>query len=224
MGGVEARSRRPRYKEYKRVDDAQAFAQRLGIAVVDYGGRIDIANLANSAFSLTFERNAPLPQAVRVRSFTDEEGDDPVEIAYYLPGLGDAPGEIEINSGHFLWDAPEDVMRRARRGHDFSTDDPRHPIAHELGELAMHQSVGGDRFYPLDEGYLAAENEFQGERLRHVHQTVSGRAIRNHSEFVAEVFAALLLGRDDLQQDGEVMRLYEKYGGSGIRRYDGSSS
>lgn len=222
MSCVEARSRKLRYRQYTRIRDAQAFALRLGIRAVDYGGRLDIANLANQAFFLAFEHGAPLPQSVRVRSFT-EKCDDSDEIAFYQAGLGDAPGEIEINSGHFFWGDPVGVMRQAKEDHDFSTDAPTHPVIHELGELAMHQSVGGDRFYLLDEGYLAAETEFQVEDLEHVFHTVSDRATQNHSEFVAEVFAAMLLGRDDLRQDGAVMRLYEKYGGSGIRQYDGRS-
>jgi hypothetical protein len=219
MSGVEARSRRLRYKVYRRVRDAQLFAQRLGLRDADFGGRLDIANLANHAFFLAYELRAPLPQAVRVRSFTEQEGDDLREIACYHPGLGDAPGEIQINSSHGFWEDPEGMMREAREGHDFSTDDLRHPIAHEPGELARHQSVGGDRFYPWGELYLATEQELQGENMELVYQAVSDRATHNHSEFVAEVFAALLLGREELMQDAELMRLLEKYGGSGVRRY-----
>jgi hypothetical protein len=49
MQSAEARSRSLRYKEYKRIHDAQNFARRLGIGVVDYGGRTAIANLTNHA-------------------------------------------------------------------------------------------------------------------------------------------------------------------------------
>src|SRR5262249_19796999 len=128
MRGVEARSRRPRYKQYTRVRDAQAFARRLGIEAVDYGGRIDLAHPANHALFLAYERAAPIPQAVRVRPF-NEADDDPTEIAYYQAGFGDAPGEIEINSEHSFWEDPARVMQEARSSHDFSTGDPRHPIA-----------------------------------------------------------------------------------------------
>jgi hypothetical protein len=220
MRGGEARTRRPQYKEYKRVRDAQRFTERLGVGAVDYGGRIDIANLANHALFLAHEQGVPMPAAVRARAFTEAEGDDPTEIAYYVAGFGDAVGEIDINSAHPFWDDPVGVMREARDSHDFSTGDPRHPIAHELGELAMHQSVGGDRFFPLGEGYLESEQAFQQEDLRHIFRAVSDRATQNHSEFVAEVFAALLLGRAELRQDLEVMNSYTKYGGDGIRQYE----
>ena len=84
----------------------------------------------------------------------------------------------------------------------------------------MHQSIGGDRFYPLDESYLATEEEFQAEDLDHVFEVISDRATQNHSEFVAEVFAVLLLNGGKVRQDAKLMQLYEKYGGIGIRRYD----
>jgi hypothetical protein len=217
MRSAEARSRRPRFKEYTRVRDAQNFAQKLGVGNADYGNRVDIANLVNHALFLAYEQESPLPHAIRVRPFTEQEGDDTADIACYLPGLGNSPGEIEVNSDHFLWSDPVAHMREARDDHEFSTGDPRHPIAHELGELTTHQSLGGDRFFRQGEEYLAAERQFQGEDLDHIYQAVSDKATENHSEFVAEVFAALLLGRDELREDSEVMRLYEKYGGAGVR-------
>jgi hypothetical protein len=64
MPGAEARSRRPANRTYKRLRDAQNFAQRLGVGQVDYGGRIDIANVANHAFFLAYERGVPMPTAV----------------------------------------------------------------------------------------------------------------------------------------------------------------
>jgi hypothetical protein len=93
MRAVEARSRRPRFKEYNRVRDAQNFAQRLHVGVADYGGRIDIANLANHALFLACEQGFPLPQAMRVRPYTEAD-DKPDEIAFYQPGIGDGRGSI----------------------------------------------------------------------------------------------------------------------------------
>jgi hypothetical protein len=219
MPAVEARSRRPRYKEYKRVWDAQNFACRLGVGAADYGDRVDIGNIVNHALYLAHERGVPMPSAVRLRPFTEED-DYPDEIAYYQAGFGDSPGEIVINSYHPVWNNPAEAMRRARDDHSFSTGDAMHPIAHELGELAMHQAVGGDKFNPLGVEYLAAEQAFRREDLGHIYEAVSDRATTNHSEFVAETFAAILLGRDELRQDRDLMQLYERYGGPEIRRFD----
>jgi hypothetical protein len=61
MRGACARSRRPVFREYKRVRDAQRFAQRLGVENAEYEERIDIANLINHALFLAYERGLPLP-------------------------------------------------------------------------------------------------------------------------------------------------------------------
>jgi hypothetical protein len=222
MPGAEARSRRPAYRTYKRVRDAQNFARKLGVGQVDYGRRIDIANLANHGLFLAWERGVPMPAAVRARAFS-EEGDSPDEIAYYQPALGDSPGEMGLNSGHPAWGDPDRFMREAAEDHEFSTTDPRHFVVHEMGELAMHQSVGSDRFNPLSDEYLRAEEAFQGGdvALRHIYAVLGNRASVNHGEFVAEMFTALVLGRaEELRRDEGLMDLYERYGGEGILQYD----
>jgi hypothetical protein len=83
----------------------------LGVGQGDYRGRIDIANRCNEALFAVCERGVPMPSIIRVRPFT-EEGDDPDEIAYYQPGLGDAPGEIAINAGHPAWQNLAETPRR----------------------------------------------------------------------------------------------------------------
>jgi hypothetical protein len=225
MPGVEARRRRPVYKVYRRLRDAETFARnQLDVAEVDYGGRLDIANLANHALWVAHGRELPMPRAIWVRPFV-EEGDSPDELAYYQPGIGDSPGEITINSGHQAWDDIATTMRLARQENELSTGEPCHPVAHELGELAMHRSIGGERFFPFGEGYLADERTFRalGEtgELDEIADTVSDRAIENHSEFVAETFAALLLGRDELRDNETVMQAFERFGGEGILRWIG---
>jgi hypothetical protein len=220
MPGVEARRRRPKFKEYTRVGDAQNFARdQLGVGQVDYESNLVIANVANHALFAAHARGVPMPRSIRVRPFT-EEGDNENEMAYYDAGLLDAPGEIVLNANHRVWGNLTHIMRRARERNLLSTADPRHPIAHEMGEVAMHQSVGGDRFYPFGEEYLAEERAFRerverGE-LRNVLAIVSRRAEMNHSEFVAEVFAALLLGREDLRANPAVMNAFQVFGGDSI--------
>jgi hypothetical protein len=115
-------------------------------------------------------------------------------------------------------------MRRARETHDLSTDDPRHPIVHEMGELAMHLSVGGDRFDPLHGSNLTDEEAFQllgnTGTMDAIVDAVSDRAGLNHSEFVAEAFTALMLGRTELLRHAGVMNAYTRFGGEPIRQYD----
>jgi hypothetical protein len=222
---AESRSRRPRFKKYKRIHHAQAFARKLGVGEVDYKGRLDIANVCNHGLFLVSENSAPMPSRLIVKGqFTRNELEDPDEIAYYLAGLSSQAGEIIINGEHPAWQDLPTAMRLARANHDLSSDDPRHPIVHELGELAMHLSVGAERFDPLHESYLQDEAEFRrlGEsgELDQIADAVSDRAATNHSEFVAEVFAALMLGRIELLADRAVMDAYTRFGGAAIRRYD----
>jgi hypothetical protein len=222
--GAEARGRKPRYKEYKRVWAAQNFAVRLGVPQVDYGGRIDMANVVNHGLFLAQERGVPMPAAIRVRPFTEEEGDRPDEMAYYAC-IGGAVGEIDINATHPGWQNIGATMRRARARNVFSSDDPRHPILHEMGELAMHQSVGADRFDPFHEAYQREEEAFRamgdtGE-LDAISDAVSDRATDNHSEFIAEVFAALLLGRDELRDNQLVMENFRRFGGDRLVAWTG---
>lgn len=220
MQGVEARGKRRQYKEYKRTRDAETFAKKLGIHAVNYGGRVDIANLANRALYEAGGRGVPLQTSILVRAF-DQEDDDPSEIAYYVPALTGGCGEIVINAGHSFWANPKEVAREAREGQELSTDSPLHPLMHELGELALHQSVGDDRFDQSSAASQRAEEEFQKEDLSHIFETLGDRATANHLEFVAEAFAAIQLGRaNELRQDQAIMRMYERYGGSAIRHYD----
>jgi hypothetical protein len=52
--------------------------------------------------------------------------------------------------------------------------------------------------------------------LDQIADVVSDRAVVDHSEFVAEVFTALMLGRDELRENGLVMDAYERFGGERI--------
>jgi hypothetical protein len=222
----EARSwiglRNPGYTAKRNVAHAGKFAREtLGIAVVEYSGNIEIANTCNRAILAMRQRGVAMPAALKARSFRVEEGDEPDEIAFYLAGTGNSPGEIYLNLDHPAW-SDAAFLRQARRDGLIATGDKHHPIIHEMGELAMHQSVGIERFDPLDERYLADEEVFQqlGDELDGLSDLVSEYATGNHAEFVAEVFAALMLGRDELKENARVMELYERFGGPGIRRYD----
>jgi hypothetical protein len=226
MPSAEARKRRPKYKQYKQVRRAEDFARRLGVpGQVDYRGRLDIANVCNDGLFTASEHGVPMPGSIIVKDgFLEAENEDPRELAYYLPGTGGAPGEIYINAGHPAWADVAAAMRDAYRNHDFSTGDPRHAIMHEMGELAMHQSVGAVLFDPFSDEYAAEEEEFRAlgdtGALDAIADAVSDRAIENHSEFVAETFAALLLGRRELLANEFVMGAYTRFGGERIREYD----
>jgi hypothetical protein len=222
MSGAEARNRRPRYKQYKRVRDAEAFARRLGVSTANYADNLEIANNANHALFLAHERGVPMPQSVTVRPF-DQPDDDPTNFAFYDAGLADEPGGIVINAAHEIWTDPGAFLEQVNEeSHEFSTSDPHHAVAHELGELAMHQSVGWEAFTPGQDEYEANEAQFQEdeEGLAHIYDVMGDRATQSHSEFVAEMFAAMLLGRAEvLGEDEELMTRFRRYGGETVPHY-----
>jgi hypothetical protein len=224
---AEARSRPPQYREYKRLQAAEQFAKnKLGVGEVNYGGRLDVANLCNHALFLAWQREIPMPRSVTFRPFQPGEG-SPNDLAHYQPEFSDAPGHIVLNAQHPGWQDIVATMRKAREENQLSTDNPRHPMMHELGEMAMHQSVGWEAFTPGQEEFEGNEEAFealgdaeqvpldeQGRTpLDIVADEVSDRARENHSEFVAEVFAALMLGRDELWDNHALMQYLRQFGG-----------
>jgi hypothetical protein len=230
MPGAEAKSKKPKYKEYKRARDAQNFARKLGAKNVDYGGRVDIANVCNHVLSLASQREVPMPQGVIVQEDFSAENEDPDELAYYVHA-GGAPGEVHVNGAHEAWADLEEYTRQARATNRISTDSPDHFIMHELGELALHQSVGEDRFDKQGEQYEQEEAEFRAmgepdqgyvsdEEGRYpldiIADEVSDRASDDHSEFVAETFAALMLGREELRENEVVMDAFRRFGGDKV--------
>ncbi len=143
-------------------------------------------------------------------------------MASYDPGLLDRADTIFINPIHPAWTDGGATLRNAGARREFSTGDPHHAIVHEMGELAMHQSVP-DRFAIFSSAWLADEREFLRQKqgkLRGLAQLVSGQAEKSHSEFVAEVFAALMLGREELKEHPILMDAYTRFGGTAIRRYE----
>jgi hypothetical protein len=218
-GGEDGGSDGGEFRPAKTVEEAHEFATSLGVEDVDYGDRLDIANNANDALAVAHQRGLPMPAAIKVEEFPEDQAD---EWANYTPAPSGAIGTIAINAGNPAWEDMATAMREARDNHDLATDDPRHPMMHELGELAMHQSAG-EAFDQHTEEYREAEQEFRdlGEtrELDHISDAVSDRASQNHSEFVAEVFAALVLGREELRDDETVMHLFRHFGGDSIEEW-----
>jgi hypothetical protein len=216
MPAAEARQRKPKYREYKRVRDAEQFARNvLGVQEVDYGGNLAIANVSNHALFTAKERGVPMPSRAIVKAqFRQKDGEDPNDYAYYLANPGSkAPGEIYINAGRKVWTNIDAAMQEGRQRNIFSTGDPRHLVLHEMGELARHQSVGADRFDPLHGAYLRDEQAFQQLNQERIKALVSNYAGTNHAEFVSELFTGLVLGREDLRQHHDLLQAFHRFGG-----------
>lgn len=89
-----------------------------------------------------------------------------------------------------------------------------------MGELARHLSVGVDNYNSFLPGYRRQEEIFESlDRITKqiIYREVSKYAAENHNEFVAEMFAAIQLGRTF---DDNLMKLYTQFGGAKIREYE----
>ena len=200
------------------VANATKFAKEvLKIAEVDYGGNKLIANICNKALLALSKKNVPMPRAIRVAPEEFARGSN--HAAYYITEVSDLPGEILINPNHEAWMDPK-VIEQAAKNHKISTGDKHHLIMHEMGELARHQSLGWDNCNIMSDGYIEIEKQFGSlDKITKqiIAQEVSNYAKDNHGEFVAEMFAALQLGR---KFDDDLMALYTKFGGDKIREYE----
>jgi hypothetical protein len=94
-----------------------------------------------------------------------------------------------------------------------STGDKHHAIVHEWANSPCIS-------WWVWSGLIRSWKDIFLMRKDSLADLVSEYATNNHAEFVAEVFAALLLGRAELKNNPRVMDLYERFGGIEIRRYD----
>jgi hypothetical protein len=203
--------------KYERVHAAENFARgTLGIQDVDYAKAVRIANTSNRAILSLKKRGVAVPYGIRVDSSKFATAETEKDLAYYdlLPANPDNPGRIFINPEQPAWES--DVEAKALRGR-FSTGSRYHAIVHEMGELAYHQSIGTIRFTEGERPYRVDERIFQerirGKKRKQVAEAVSEYAVENHVEFVCEVWAALMLGRDELRENALVMEIYDELEG-----------
>jgi hypothetical protein len=187
------------------VQDAEQWVRdTLGIARVDYRDATAVsAGVVNQALSFAGAAGMTLPREIHIdgRLFHP----DSVEVARLLPAHG---GSLQVNPHSEYWQGTlAEVARRARlleATKVWSTGDARHPIIHELGHLAHWDA----RRASWDDDWGDRETTAQVQRA--LARQVSARAVASPAEFVAEVFAALALGK---HYSPEVLAMFTLYGG-----------
>lgn len=196
---------------YKQVPAAENFARKvLGLKAVSYNGELRIANTVNRALLSMKKRGVKMPHTVSVNAAAFKTDEEKGWLAFYEVNhdYPDEPGRLVINPAHEEWQSDEAM--RERRG-QFSTGSRYHPVVHEMAELAYHMEVGAERFTPGTDRYEEDERLFSHRiksKPKELTDAVSQYALKNHGEFVCEVFAALMLGRDELRDNKRVMELY----------------
>lgn len=174
-------------------------AQQMGVPKVDFKGRGDIGVPIVRGLQQAVSAGVALPKAllVDVDEFRDAQGRvNPRGMAFFGYRLGQTEGNIYINPAWPGWKNLSATMQEFRRTGWLSSDDTRHIMLHEMAHCDFVKRRLDYRNAPFtkDEDLTIASR-------------VSIRAAVNKDEFLAEVTAARLVGR---QFDEEVMALYRR--------------
>ncbi len=125
--------------------------------------------------------------------------EDPREWTDVIAAYDHLEDAIVFNADHPAWSDMRSFMKDRKEKDFYSTAHPQHIVRHELGHAAHYRALS-----PTERDRIwFAENLEPGEVS--IARRVSGRAVWNPKEFVAEVFAGLWGGVD---YDEEVIGLF----------------
>jgi hypothetical protein len=130
--------------------------------------------------------------------------DDPWELAAVIAAYDHIDDVIVFNPDHRAW--ADMVCYLSEKGRYFSTPHPHHIIRHELGQSAHRRSLAA---FPRHRSRIWYTENLGPAHLR-IAEGVSGRAMWNPKEFVAEVYAGLWAG---VIYDDDVMALFDHFKG-----------
>jgi hypothetical protein len=130
--------------------------------------------------------------------------EDPLERANVVAAYDQFEDAIVFNPGHRAWFDMRGFMKDRREKDFYLTAHPQHIVRHELGHAAHYRALSSEG----RERIWFAENLTPRELS--IARRVSGRAVWNPKELVAEVFAGLWGG---VVYDDEVSGLFAHYRG-----------
>ena len=177
--------------------------QKQGMVAVDFGNRLDIANIVCTALKVVSQKGIDYPASVVVNRSWFNEIDKPhrqgaiasVENAF-----------LHLNPDADYWQNP--VVQSSDLYGFWSTNHPLHPLFHEAGHWGLFQLKG-----------RAVVDKYQGKahdaETQSVARSVSDYAVTNVGEFLSEALAVKLSGG---QLPDEAEKLYKRYGGLKVVR------
>lgn len=196
-------------KSSQTTANAEKLAESLGIKVVDFKDNLVIANDVMPALQIISDKNLPIPAKLEVnqaffeawakKQATDIKND----AAVFLPPkeIGNN-GVIFLNAVYSQWgQGAKDAKLQFSKNY-WSTDNQYHVIFHESGHLA-HYVSNPHVYLQLYGKKLSSKDILIAEK-------VSLYAGESKLEFIAEVFAGLVSGREF---DDDIMKLYNSLGG-----------
>jgi hypothetical protein len=192
------------HPHFRSVREAADWARgTLGIPIVNYtDASLEMATIANEALGLVHGHGWKLPRAVFIAQ--EAFGGRADDLARLEPNYG---GRLEVNPHHDYWHGTWAELQARTRYYGssrwWSSADVRHPIVHELGHLAHWDTRPETWGADWGTGAIATEQ-------RALARAVSRYAAPAPGEFVAEVFAGLLLGQ---AYSAQILALYRLYGG-----------
>jgi hypothetical protein len=149
-------------------------------------------------------RGVPVVPLKEARQHLQAMFDDPFELAEVVLAYDNLEDMIVFNPDHVAW---EDMVAFLReRQHFYSTQNLQHLVRHELGHAAHYRAISSS---PVDRDRIWSAESLKIEQAR-IAQKVSGRAMWNPKEFVAEVYAGLWA---KVHYDDDVIALFHGFGG-----------
>jgi hypothetical protein len=130
--------------------------------------------------------------------------DDPLERSRVIMVYDHIDDVIVFNPDHEAWDDMASYLQK--REQFFSTSHPQHLVRHEIGHAVHYRSLSAS---PAERDRIWFAENLEPGHLR-LGQRVSGRAMWNPKEFVAEVFAGLWA---TISYDEEVIALFDQFKG-----------
>jgi hypothetical protein len=187
--------------QYRSVAEAEAWARSLG-SVVDYGERLDLANLCNELLAQLIERRLYLPDQILVDALLFRRYR---RKSVQIPTFSEE-GVLSINPIAWIWEDVVGTTALLYQSGQWSTDSPLHCLNHEAGHI-VHYKADPVHYNQLrDTDLTLNEKNF-------VARKVSEYSRESPYEFLSEVFAVLLNGKPLDAFGKRIANLYRRWGG-----------
>lgn len=182
------------------IEEAVAFAERMGVRLTVEGGRaelLDLANDANAALVDVWQARGKMPKALRI---VDEVPDHPNVYGLYDPNNDTVYIHTRVATAKYR----EEMAWHHSSGF-FSSPARRSTVDHELAHAAHWHT-------PRVRGEIWMSELTEAE-ARIIRSQVSRYGATDASELVAEVYSGVIGGKTYSE---EVMAIYRKYRGPNI--------
>ena len=184
-----------RVPNFQSVGDAEDWASKvLGIAA-NYADNAVIADLVTNALAQVGEKGFEIPDVVVDEEIFTEYNEPDAPCLHYK-------GKVYINPKSEYW---QDAENETKESYDigwWSTPNKYHPIWHESGHFVHWKQ--------LSQGVYNKLTSFAIQKHKGIAMNVSEYASMGPQEFIAEVFAGLMSGKE---YSKEIIDLYIQYGG-----------